>query len=245
MPFINKKILLLSVAALLCAGPWYFYNRQSVGSPSEAGSEPTSQALKDFQHPAVAALDVRADDPKSLEAALQRNPQHTPILMRLAEVAHEQGDLKKAAARLRQIMEIEPDNLEARLELGRTLYESGDVDGAILATTEILRKNPSHVDALYNLGAIYANGRQTDIAAGYWREAVRVSPESDSGKNAQRGLDVLVGKSSSIRDIPGRRDVDLTSIPDIPEHRGLVKSAPTTPGSGGDKQAIIDFSLTR
>jgi tetratricopeptide (TPR) repeat protein len=238
-----KKILLLSLPVLLCAGAWYFYDQRPAGSPQKGSPEPASQLPQDFEHPTVAALDVQSDDPKALEAALQRNPQHTPILMRLAEVAREQGDLKKAAAHLNQVIEIEPDNLEARLELGKTLYESGDLAGAIRETAEILKRNPSHVDALYNLGAIHANNHQPEKATGYWRDAVRVSPESESGKNAQRGLDVLSGKSSSIPDIPEHRNLNLTNLPDIPEHRGVTRPAqPTAVGSGEGRQAIIDFT---
>ena len=48
-------------------------------------------------HPAMPPLDADLNDPKSLEKALDQNPNHTPIRMRLAELALNSGDAAKAA----------------------------------------------------------------------------------------------------------------------------------------------------
>jgi tetratricopeptide (TPR) repeat protein len=160
-------------------------------------------------------LDADLDDTQSLEAALERNPNHTPILMRLAELALANGDAVTAVDHLRAILAQEPDNLEARLELGRALWEAGDQPGAEKETAAILEADPNNVDALYNLGAIHANQQRKEAAIEYWTRAVLVAPASPSGQSAQRGLDILGGRP--------------TPIPDIPEHRNIRQGGSSTP----------------
>jgi tetratricopeptide (TPR) repeat protein len=203
------------------------------GSSSEpnTSAESTPASQTDFDHPPVAPIDADADDAASLEEALEKNPSHTPILLRMAELALQSGDPVAAADHLRKAIEIDPNSLDARLELGRALYESGDREGAIRETDALLQLDPVHVDALYNLGAIYANLGKPDIAIGYWAHAVDVDPQSPSGRNAQAGLNVLMGKQPQ--------------IPDIPEHRGIQSGAPTAQAQGLSPQQrnrLIEFA---
>jgi len=128
---------------------------------------------------------------ESLQQHLSKKPNHTPVLLRMAQVAREMGKPAEAAQHLRQALQQEPGNREARLELGRALYETGDIGGAIKETQELLSKDPRDVDALYNLGAIYGNMKQDDSARKYWRQAVAIAPGSPSGKLAKQGLTQL------------------------------------------------------
>ncbi|MBI1789322.1 MAG: tetratricopeptide repeat protein [Acidobacteria bacterium] len=130
----------------------------------------------------------RAHEMKSLEAELQKKPDHAPILFRMAQLARELGKPAEAAQHLEQILKAEPDHPEALLELGRTLFESGDVQGAIARTNRLLAINPTQVDALYNLGAIYGNLNQPDQARQYWQRAVAAGPASESGLRAKESL---------------------------------------------------------
>lgn len=128
---------------------------------------------------------------ESLQQQLSKKPNHTPVLLRLAQVARETGKLEEAARHLRQVLQQEPQNREARLELGRALYETGDIAGAIKETQDLLTKDPRDVDALYNLGAIYGNMKQDDSARKYWLEALAIAPGSPSGQLAKQGLTQL------------------------------------------------------
>jgi tetratricopeptide (TPR) repeat protein len=189
-------------------------------------------------------LDADLDDPASLEAALEKNPSHTPILMRLAELALNSGDANKAAERLRDAVAQDPSNREARLELGRALWEAGDREGASKETAALLEIDPNNVDALYNMGAIHANQGQKEKAIEHWSRAVAIDPASPSGQSAQQGLNILGGSPMSIPDIPEHQDVRRTDIPDIPAHRGLTKEQPTRIDAG-TRQRIIEFATTK
>ena len=128
---------------------------------------------------------------ESLQQHLSKKPNHTPVLLRMAQLAREMGKPSEAAQHLRQALQQEPGNREARLELGRALYETGDIAGAIKETQELLNKDPRDVDALYNLGAIYGNMKQDDSARKYWLKAVAIAPGSPSGQLARQGLTQL------------------------------------------------------
>jgi|GEM_PF-1422477 len=195
--------------------------------------DPSAASEGGADHPPMTPLNANADDPDDLQEALDRNPGHSPILMRMAELALQNGDAAKAVEHLRAVIEAEPDNLDARLELGRALYESGDVESAQTETETLVERDANNVDALYNLGAIHANQKRPERAVEYWTRAVAAAPGSPSGQNAQRGLDVLAGRRASMREIP-----------DIPEHRGITQPKSSQPNrlDSSTRERLIEFA---
>lgn len=140
---------------------------------------------------------IAADNPehelKELEVQLQKKPGHMPVLLRMAQLERDKGDLDDAAGHLQDAIKSEPSNADAHLELGRLLYERNDVGGAIAETEKVLALNPKQVDALYNMGAIYANLGNAGRARSYWQQAVAVNATADSGRKAREGLTKLGG----------------------------------------------------
>lgn len=140
---------------------------------------------------------VVADNPdhelKELAVQLEKKPGHIPVLIRMAQIERDKGQLDDAAGHLREAVKNEPSNQDAHLELGRLLYERNDVAGSIAETEKVLSLNPKQVDALYNLGAIYANLGNSQRARSYWSKAVEIDPAADSGKKARAGLVKLGG----------------------------------------------------
>ena len=188
----NKKLLLWllpCIAVAAAAGPVY---RATRVKPA---------ALQNIA-PIHSSKLVQADrerELKSLQHDLAQNPAHAPILLRLAELSRESGKIDKSVEYLRQAVTEDPKNHDALLEFGRVLFDTGDVPGAIRETTRLLDADPSNVDALYNLGAIYGNLGQDDRARQYWKKAVAVAPESESGRKAAGGLQQLSAQPVSVR----------------------------------------------
>lgn len=177
----NAKATLAAVtlAVLVGGALWFGLNRKSIPEVhTQAG--PVAPASP-------------AHEKASLEDQLRKKPGHAPVLLRLAQIATEQGQHAEARGRLEELLKVEPDHLEARLELGRACYELDDLPCAIAETEKILVKDPNHVDALYNLGAIYANSGDIAKARLHWQRAVQVAPDSESGKKAAAGLKQLGG----------------------------------------------------
>jgi tetratricopeptide (TPR) repeat protein len=171
----NKWVLLGLFSVLIGAVSLFFWRVTSQG-----------------ESPAPARQKVVQDNPdhelKELSVQIQKKPGHTPILMRMAQIEHDQGKLADAAGHLREVVKNEPNNAEAHLDLGRVLYEKGDWPEAISETEKAIAVDPKQVDALYNLGAIYANAGNTERARSYWKTAMDTAPQSDSGKKARDSL---------------------------------------------------------
>ncbi len=147
--------------------------------------------------PATAQAKMTGESPdhelKMLAVELQKKPGHTPVLLRMAQLEREKGEVDSAAGHLREVLANEPANPDAHLELGRILYEKGDIGSAIAETTKVLAADPKQVDALYNLGAIYANTGDPARARSYWTKAVQSDSNADSGRKAREALTRLGG----------------------------------------------------
>ena len=141
----------------------------------------------------AAVQDNPAHELKELAVQLQKKPGHLPVLMRMAQLEHDQGKLAEAEAHLREALAGEPGNADVHLELGLVLYEKGDRNEALKETERALAINPKHADALYNMGAIHANLGDTGRARAYWEKLIASAPESESGKKAREGLARLSG----------------------------------------------------
>jgi Flp pilus assembly protein TadD len=185
MKFGSRKVWIaaipLAVGVAILAALWGMNSARDRGSVKPDTSTSATPAVP--QNP--------AHEKAALEEQLQRNPDHPPILMRLAELEQEAGRPAGAVPYLRKILEKDPKNADARLELGRSLYELGDSDGALSETKRLLEDHPENVDGLYNLGAIYANRNQTALARDAWTKASVLAPTSDSGQKSREGLTKL------------------------------------------------------
>ncbi len=186
-----KKIATIAVPLAIGGGILAFFGTlsgpRSSGAPATANASVGTVAPQDTIH-----------EQASLNQQLKQNPGHPPILLRLSELARDQGKHAEAIDYLRQALETEPTNADARLELGRALYEAGDIEGAIRETKQLVEDHPDNVDGLYNLGAIYANQGQPDLARDYWTKATAVDALSDSGLKAKNGLQQIGGNAMSL-----------------------------------------------
>lgn len=182
-PSYRKWAGLIVALALIGAGSVFLFRLTS-----------RSEAPAPQRRPA-AVQDNPDHELKELEVQLRKKPGHLPVLMRMAQIEHDQGRLAEAAAHLREAVGNEPSNADAHLELGRVLYEKGDRAEALKETEQALAINPKNVDALYNLGAICANSGNTERARSYWESAIAAAPDSESGKKAREGLARLRGEN--------------------------------------------------
>ncbi len=148
--------------------------------------------------PANAKLGDARHEEALLSEALKKKPDHSPVLMRLAQMSSAAGKHGDAVRYLREILRGEPANIDARLELGKALFESGDVQGAIAETKAILDSKPEYADALYNLGAIYANLGNSSSALEYWNRLIADQPQSESAQRARSLISQLPSKSVSV-----------------------------------------------
>ena len=188
----NKRLMIWICATLaLLAATAGAYRRFSTSEPDRPAD--TANQARDLWIRAVNSSSDREHELKALQSSLKQNPDHSPILLRMAQVKREIGKIPEAVAHLREAVKADPKNRDARLELGRMLFETGDVDGAIRETEQLLEIDPLNIDGLYNLGAIYGNLGKDELARQYWRKAAAVDPDSESSQRARKALEQIGG----------------------------------------------------
>ncbi len=190
-----KRRLLMGICSAIALGAVYmaFYHRQP--APVRSAGFADEGAARRLWANAENSPSAREQEHelRVLETSLKQNPDHAPILVRMAQVSRDLGKPAESLRHLQEAVKADPKNPAARLELGRALFESGDVQGAIRETEQLIRLDPGNTDGLYNLGAIYGNLGQDDRAREYWKKAVSIDPDSESGRRAQNALKQLGG----------------------------------------------------
>ena len=122
----KRKVIIAVVPLAIGIGTLLVLNKMM--SPSGSKSSPATTETQSAvpQNP--------AHERAALEEELKKKPGHPPILLRLAEMERDAGRPAGAVQYLRQILEQDSKNEDARLELGRMLYDSGDIEGALKET---------------------------------------------------------------------------------------------------------------
>ncbi|MEX0731109.1 MAG: tetratricopeptide repeat protein [Aquisalimonadaceae bacterium] len=66
------------------------------------------------------------------------------------------GDRNEEALGLyREIVELDPEHVQARYRVGNLLAEQGDLEGAMQRYGEVLNRRPDHADARHNLALVH------------------------------------------------------------------------------------------
>ena len=174
-----RRILAAAAAALLIAGGGWLLNREK-----SSGS-----------HPSPAQSEIKpAHEKVFLIEQLRRNPGHSPILLRLAQIEHREGDLRAARQHLKQAIAVDGKQGDVRLELGLVCWELGDFAAAEEQNRAVLRIDPKQADALYNLGAISANRGDASHAREFWSTAMRSGRNNDAAEKSRRAIERLEAK---------------------------------------------------
>ncbi len=187
----KPRRLLLGSALALSAGAVVFIAGFGLTLHRSDATAPAGSAGRSATPPGQ--FDTQVHERKMLEAALQKKPDHKPLLFRLAQLAEQDGHNDVAEQRLRAILKTDPDDADAQVELSKLLFDRGDINGALSTTQHLLARQPDHPDALYNLGAVYANlGNQTK-ARECWTRLIAAHPDSESAARARQMLPRLGG----------------------------------------------------
>jgi tetratricopeptide (TPR) repeat protein len=96
--------------------------------------------------------------------------------LQLALRKHQAGDLSLAATIYTEIIEFQPDNLNALLMLGITYVKLCNYDAAINYFKEAIKINPSFTEAYYNLGNALRDKKQFDDALACYQKVLQLNP---------------------------------------------------------------------
>lgn len=91
---------------------------------------------------------------KNLDSALEQDSRYTPALKARASFNLSISSHKKAATDYVDIIEIEPENVEALLALAVCFYLTGDKDAMTMTYERVLTIDPDNTLAKGNLTAV-------------------------------------------------------------------------------------------
>ena len=122
-----------------------------------------------------------------LEPLVEKQPHDAQLQYALGSVLYMQGHLAEAAARLRESLRLDADQLASPYYLALVARDEGHDAEAIERLEELLRRHPDHASSCEALGGLLMNGRRYPEAERLLRRAVELNPKSVKA-NYQLGL---------------------------------------------------------
>ena len=124
-----------------------------------------------------------------LEDALKENPTNTQVLVFLASLYEEAGNMDRTLELVKKALEIEPENPIFQNFLGFMYAEMGtNLDEALVLIEKALKKEPENGAYLDSLGWVYYKKKDYKKAYKYITEALKYMPEE---KELQDHLDAV------------------------------------------------------
>ena len=104
--------------------------------------------------------------------------------------------VEKAISAYQKVLEINPENLDAKTDLGICYAEgtSTPMQG-ILMLREVVQKNPRHEMALFNLGVLSVKSGQYEKAVDRFEKVVEVNPNNKEARFLLGRTYMMMGKS--------------------------------------------------
>ncbi len=139
----------------------------------------------------------RLDAARALLAQWMREPQpNLQVLFLSAQLAEHDGDLTRAAALYRDMLNRDPTLIRPRLELGRVLFLQGDYDGATYHFERVLA-TPLPPQVVANVERFIKQMREQE---GYFNVSVSLTPDSNANQGASSRQVVIQGLTYTLSD---------------------------------------------
>ena len=111
--------------------------------------------------------------------------------VKLGIVLNESGSSEAAIEEFDRALAAAPEDVEAICRRGQSLYALRRYDEAVGHYREALAIHPNSQLAHYLLGVAFADAGIYREAIREWRKVVQIDPDTESGRTAQEGVEVL------------------------------------------------------
>lgn len=177
---LNRATTSILVAALLgSASPALAQTaQQATAAPAGAPATPPARLPASAEERAAySRLDPLA---RSVFWAreMEINPLDPVPGVKLAEALRQLGQHEQAAATARQVLTLQPANIEAMLEIGRAEIARGQAFYGIQPLEQARDLAPNDWRPLSLLGVAYQQVRRAEDAQAAWRQALAISPDN-------------------------------------------------------------------
>ncbi|MBF0499557.1 MAG: tetratricopeptide repeat protein [Candidatus Riflebacteria bacterium] len=159
--------------------------------PSESGSDAANDALlNDIDDGAEAAADARKAHTLAefldqgvnheiavVERKLLKAPRNFSLLVRIAQLYEERGEVSKALSAMDDCLSFHPQDAEIFLYHGILLRRSGELDRARKAFEKALSVNKYMSKAFYQLGSLERASHRLEAARDIFQRCIQLSPD--------------------------------------------------------------------
>jgi len=133
---------------------------------------------------------------------------------------HETGDLLAAGTLYRQILQVDPDHVDALNLLGVVMQAAGDLELAVELTGRAAELAPDYFAPLINLGnALQASGRVEEAAAKF-EQALELNPDAGIAANNLASALNELGRHDDALAAAERAVALMAGLPDAHVNRG-------------------------
>ena len=102
---------------------------------------------------------------------------------------HQEGNLDEAKKLYKQVIKIDPNNVQALNNLGVVYMKKKVYKWAIIRLNDALKIKPDYADAHYNLACVYAKTNDTESSLLRLKDAIDLNPEVKKWVKNDRDLD--------------------------------------------------------
>ncbi|MFQ5688402.1 MAG: tetratricopeptide repeat protein [Candidatus Scalindua sp.] len=136
---------------------------KSEGQPAKIDTFTSEKTLDEM--PGLAAPDETEQD-LSIEEIYDRGISY-----------YDKGMIDKAIEEFKEVLELDPDDVETRFHLGNAYADKEMFDEAISIYKKTIEKNPEFIDAYLSLGMLYLDMDLIDEAISLCKQAISANPD--------------------------------------------------------------------
>ena len=170
---------------------WVLGSQQPAGRGPVAA--PVAQSAAASQQPgSPQAAPIDPERVKALEAVAAQNPKDTQPRVQLGNMYFDAEQYPQAITWYEQAIALNSTDANVSTDLGVAYYYTNQPDRALAQFDRSLAIDPKHIKTLLNVGIVRAFGKQ-DLAGASkaWEQVVTLSPNSQEGQAAKKGLEGL------------------------------------------------------
>jgi tetratricopeptide (TPR) repeat protein len=122
---------------------------------------------------------------------LAMEPSDPVVAFNLSHVLLKQGEWQEARHYLNKVLALDPDYAEAWYNLAAIARDQKDTDAARRYLAKAVAADPTYADPLYNLALLEFDSGAYGEAARLWEKYRELDPDSDWGRKAKQGLQLI------------------------------------------------------
>jgi tetratricopeptide (TPR) repeat protein len=124
-----------------------------------------------------------------LKKAIEEKPDQPEMISRYANVLFNMGRFDEALKWYGRVIELQPDNLDARSLRGAVYWRLSRIDEAATDLQDVLRRDPSHIPSLYGMFLLSLHRHDVPSAEEFFGKLQKVDPAYEGLPELKRRLD--------------------------------------------------------